>query len=270
MVGNYSTFRQARSLVDDLRDVQHAAAPTSLLPSVLTRVGIADAYVSVETPLGPVFVSFNNRGISAVLLAPDATSFESAFRARFGRSVYPVAEPPAQIRRAIDDVLQGRARDAEFDLRGLSEFERAVLRKALEIPRGEVRPYAWIAREIGRPRAVRAVGTALKRNPIPWLIPCHRVVRSDGKIGEYAFGSERKRALLASEGADPAEIESLASAGIRYVGSGTTKIYCFPTCHHARRIAPRYQRRFHSDAEAAAAGFRPCKVCRPLASEAVG
>ena len=73
-----------------------------------------------------------------------------------------------------------------LDLRGHTEFERDVWRKALDIPRGEVRPYGWIAAEIGRPRAVRAVGTALGHNPVPLIVPCHRVVRTDGSIGQYS------------------------------------------------------------------------------------
>src|SRR2546425_10684195 len=75
-----------------------------------------------------------------------------------------------------------------FDVRGLTAFEQAVWRKTREIPRGEVRPYGWVAREIGRPAAVRAVGTALANNPIPYFIPCHRVVRTDGHIGNYGGG----------------------------------------------------------------------------------
>jgi O-6-methylguanine DNA methyltransferase len=153
-----------------------------------------------------------------------------------------------------------------FDLRGLSEFERAVLLKALEIPRGEVRPYAWIAREIGHPAAVRAVGSALRKNPVPVLIPCHRVVRTDGQIGEYALGgSQAKRQILAAEGVDPDWLQRHARAGQRYLGSDTTRIYCFPTCRNARRVQPQHAVSFSSAAAARSAGYRPCRVCRPLA-----
>src|SRR3972149_3972784 len=99
-----------------------------------------------------------------------------------------------------------------FALRGLPPFATDVLRGALTIPPGEIRPYAWLAREVGRPKAVRAVGTALAHNPIPILIPCHRIVRSDGLIGDYAWGSAIKRAVLAAEGLDPEEIERLGAA----------------------------------------------------------
>ena len=104
-----------------------------------------------------------------------------------------------------------RCSTARFDLRSVTEFERAVLLKALEIPRGEVRTYGWIAAEIGHPAAVRAVGSALRKNPVPVLIPCHRVVRSDGHIGEYALGGPtNKRTILAAEGLQSDEIHRLA------------------------------------------------------------
>ena len=160
--------------------------------------------------------------------------------------------------------LAGESADLRFDLRELSEFEQAVLLKALEIPRGEVRPYGWIAREIGRPKAVRAVGTALAHNPVPLLIPCHRVIKSDGHLGRYSMGGdEAKRTILRAEGVDPDAVETLAREGVRYWGSDTTHIYCFPTCRHARQVSDAHRMRFHSAAEAAAAGYRPCKVCRP-------
>ena len=120
--------------------------------------------------------------------------------------------------------------------------------------------------EIGHPAAVRAVGTALGHNPVPLLIPCHRVVRSDGHIGQYSLGGpENKRTLLEWEGADPDELERLAKAGIRYIGSDTTHIVCHPTCHHARRVTDRHRITFRSMDEAARSGYRPCKICRPVA-----
>jgi len=236
------------------------------MPSVMTRVGLADSYFPIETPIGPVFVAYSDRGISAIMPATEAAEFERAFEARSGRSAYPASEPSGSLKHAVRERLQGRGtHDLRFDLRGLSEFEQAVLHKALEIPRGEVRPYAWVAREIGRPKAVRAVGSALAHNPVPLLIPCHRVVRSGGDLGQYGLGPDNKRIMLEAEGTQLAEIGDLARRGVRYLGSDTTKIYCFPTCHNARRITPQHLYPFRSDAEAEAAGFRPCKVCRPSA-----
>jgi len=84
----------------------------------------------------------------------------------------------------------------------LTKFEKAVLIEVAKIQRGKVVSYKQIAQAIGRPNAYRAVGNALKKNPIPLLIPCHRVIRSDGDIGKYAFGGKvRKRELLKKEGA---------------------------------------------------------------------
>jgi O-6-methylguanine DNA methyltransferase len=160
-------------------------------------------------------------------------------------------------------VAAGRPRGLAFDLRGLTPFSTDVLHGALTIPPGEIRPYAWLAREVGRPKAVRAVGTALAHNPIPILIPCHRIVRSDGLIGDYAWGSAIKRAALAAEGLDPAEIERQARHGVRFLGSDTTHIVCHPTCRHAKRITERHRAPFASLDAAAAAGYRPCRDCRP-------
>ena len=101
----------------------------------------------------------------------------------------------------LGDYLRGRVRSFSIpcDLRGLTPFTHAVLRTAGQIPYGEVRSYRWIAKRIARPRAARAVGNALARNPVPILIPCHRVVRNDGTLGGYALGLQLKRKLLEME-----------------------------------------------------------------------
>ncbi len=185
-------------LLSDLRALGDVRAPGSLLNSVLDELELGDRYTILESPLGPVFVAWNTRGVSAVMKTATAAEFEARFRERFGRSV----------RRAPDGATRP---DVQFDLRSVTEFERAVLLKALEIPRGELRTYGWIAAQIGRPAAVRAVGSALRKNPVPLLIPCHRVVRSDGTVGEYALGgSDAKRRVLAAEGIEAASIHDLA------------------------------------------------------------
>lgn len=81
----------------------------------------------------------------------------------------------------------------------MTRFARMVYKAVLDIPLGEVRSYKWVARKIGRPAAVRAVGQALKGNPYPLIIPCHRVIRSDNKLGGYAWGVKRKKTLLELE-----------------------------------------------------------------------
>jgi O-6-methylguanine DNA methyltransferase len=240
-------------------------APPSLAHATLSAVGLADEYATVRTPIGKVHVAWNGQGISTLDRAPDDATFERRFAASVGRPLRRVPAVPAHLSRAIERRLAGDRRvRLPLDLRGRTPFEQAVWLKALEIPRGEVRPYGWIAAEIGRPRAVRAVGTALAHNPVPLVVPCHRVVRSDGLLGNYSLGGPGvKREILAAEGLDPDELERLARAGIRYSGSDTTRIYCLPTCRHARRTADRHRKLFRSAAASEAAGYRACKVCRP-------
>jgi O-6-methylguanine DNA methyltransferase len=245
-------------------------APPGLAHATLVAVGLADDYAIVDSPIGPLRIAWNGRGVSTVESAPDDRTFELRFEARTGRSVERRDSLPAELGRAVERRLAGdrRARIA-LDLRGTTEFEQAVWRKALEIPRGEVRPYGWIAAEIGRPKAVRAVGTALGHNPVPLIVPCHRVVRSDGMIGQYSLGGPaNKRTILAAEGLDPDELERLARAGVRYVGSDTTRVYCLPSCRHARRIQPAHRVPFGSLASSEAAGYRACLDCRPSAARA--
>ncbi|MCP4249461.1 MAG: MGMT family protein, partial [bacterium] len=137
-----------------------------------------------------MFVSFNERGVSSISLGDDATDFEMRFEPQFGRPVFPVTALPARLARALDRTLHtNRLGNLPIDWSGMSEFQAAVLRKTAEILPGEVRPYSWIAKEIGNPKAVRAVGTALARNPVPVVVPCHRVVRNDGHRGNYYYGT---------------------------------------------------------------------------------
>ena len=255
----------ARTLHRRLRGLGRASAPGGLLRAVLEELGLSERYLSLQTPIGTVYVAFNGIMISGVAPVEDDAAFERTYRARTGRSARRAEEAPADLLAAIRQHLAGEAVDLDLDLRHLSEFERAVLLKAREIPHGEVRPYGWIAREIGRPGAVRAVGSALNKNPIPLLIPCHRVVKSDGQLGEYAFGPSLKRALLASEGLDLGRVEALARDGVRFVADLAGDEYCLPTCRWVRDKGPSEVRRLPSMAAAQAAGYRPCTDCRPAA-----
>lgn len=129
-------------------------------------------------------------------LDPEAASW----RARRARGFARRWEDSA--RRELKAYLAGRLRSFRVpcDLSGLPAFTRAVLRLTARIPYGRVRSYRWIAERLGRSGASRAVGNALARNPIPIIIPCHRVVRSDGQLGGFALGLSWKRRLLELEG----------------------------------------------------------------------
>jgi O-6-methylguanine DNA methyltransferase len=109
-----------------------------------------------------------------------------------------------------------------------------------------------VAERIGSPRAVRAVGTALGRNPVPLIVPCHRVWRADGGLGGYLFGEALKRRLAELERSTPV-----------LEGCTSTRIVCRVGCAHGRHMKPEHRVVFASVEDARSVGYRPCKACRP-------
>lgn len=229
---------------------------------------IASRWVRTSSAVGDLFVAFGDHGISYVRTAAStgesATEFTRSFRDRFGRPVLPADQPPPGLLPAL---RTGHTKRLQLDFRGMTDFEVEVLSATRRIPAGQTRPYGWVAREIGRPRAVRAVGTALGRNPVPVLVPCHRVTRSDGRLGDYVFGTPVKEAILSAENVNLGEVREFTRTRIFYLGSDTTGIVCFPTCHHARRITPEHRHGFRTVDQAERAGYRPCRHCRPALVE---
>lgn len=236
--------------------------PGGVSESVALGTGLADGYDLYDSPLGSVAVAFNPEGVSSVDIADDG--FEARFAERHGRPLLRAEAPQSwggHIARAIETGNPGKL---PVDLRSVTAFQASVLRVAARIPRGEVRPYAWLAQEVERPRAVRAVGSTMARNPVPLIIPCHRVVRSDGHVGAYSLGGpHNKGELLTREGLEPDWLEDLASRGVRLRANTSTGIYCHPTCQAIQRSRESNVVDLASAAEAASAGFRPCKLCRP-------
>jgi O-6-methylguanine DNA methyltransferase len=232
--------------------------PASLADRIFTW------WCRVPGPLGNLYVAFTARGISfsrpAELVGDDPAEFSRLFHGAFDQPLRPASRPPAGLASAL---RTRRSTALTFDLRQLTAFEQDVLRATLQIPAGQTRPYAWLAGLLGRPGAVRAVGSALGRNPVPVLIPCHRVTRSDGGLGDYVFGTELKERMLRAERVDLAGLRELARARTFFLGSDSTQIVCFPTCHHARRITVAHRVGFRSVPEAIRAGYRPCRRCRP-------
>ena len=239
-------------------------APHGLAARVLTATGLTASYDVMPGPVGPLWIVWGVDGISAAIPVADEEVVRDILEARGVEAVRGLL--PEKLRDRVDRTLEtGKLGTLRIDLTKLTDFQRQVLRKTAQIPPGEMRPYGWVAREIGNPGAVRAVGSALNKNPVPVLIPCHRVSRSDGLVGNYAYGPKMKRDLLRSEGADPDQLDARSQSGVRYTGSDTTKIYCFPTCRHAQRTTTRHEVDFRSATEAEEAGYRGCKVCRPAA-----
>jgi O-6-methylguanine DNA methyltransferase len=212
-----------------------------------------------------IFAAFSDRGLRLIQTGTTEKKFRAAYDERFSRELVR-GEIPGKLRKQVLAAVAGEgvARPA-IDLEG-GEFEQRVLEVLTHIPRGEVRTYSWVAQQAGRPNAVRAVGNICARNVVPFVVPCHRVVPAAGGVGNYAFGSAIKRALLLREGVPVDELEQLAKRGIRFVGSKTTRIFCCPTCRDARRIRDENRVVFHDEAEAAKKGYRPCKHCQPVAA----
>jgi methylated-DNA-[protein]-cysteine S-methyltransferase len=167
--------------------------------------GLLDvAYASVDSPLGPLVVAATPRGLVRVAYT-EPGSEDDVLKDLAARVSPRVLEAPARVdepRRELDEYFAGRR--TEFDLpidwSVLRGFTLKVLRETARIDFGELRSYADVASAAGSPRAVRAAGNALGANPMPVVVPCHRVVRTGGTLGGYTGGVERKEFLLRLEG----------------------------------------------------------------------
>lgn len=164
--------------------------------------GLLDvAYDLADSPVGPLLVAGTDHGLCRISYQPDAALENLA--QTFGVRVLRVPRRLEPVRRQLDEYFEGQRREFELttDLRPLPDFQRLVLEELARVPFGEITTYGGLAARIGRPRAARAVGGALNRNPVPIVLPCHRVVGAGGSLVGYAGGLDRKRALLSLEGA---------------------------------------------------------------------
>lgn len=157
---------------------------------------------SVTTPLGRLYAGVSGDRIAYVSLDTGTGHAEVVSRAerRLRRRIVD-GEAPAWLVSALERFFNTwTIEDTMVDISGLTAFEQDVLRAAASIPPGEVRSYAWVASQVGRPKAARAVGRVMARNPLPLLFPCHRVVDSSGELHNYFYGVEVKARLLRMEG----------------------------------------------------------------------
>jgi len=169
------------------------------------RAGVLDvAYRTLDSPLGSLLVAATPIGLVRVAFAVEG---HDAVLQRLATDVSPrildAPEPLDATVRQLDEYFTGRRCrfDLPLDLRLARGFRRTVLEHLPEIPYGATASYAAVAGAAGNPAAVRAAASACSHNPVPLVVPCHRVVRSDGAIGNYLGGTEAKRALLALEAA---------------------------------------------------------------------
>jgi methylated-DNA-[protein]-cysteine S-methyltransferase len=164
--------------------------------------GLIDVgYDLVDSPLGALFVAVSDRGVCRLSYDAEPEAEEERLARLFGSRVLRAPRAVDDARRELDDYFEGRRREfgVPVDLRPVGGFHRTVLERLAQVPYGELTTYGALATEAGRPKAARAVGTVMNRNPIPIILPCHRVVGSTGKLVGYGGGLHRKEALLTLE-----------------------------------------------------------------------
>jgi methylated-DNA-[protein]-cysteine S-methyltransferase len=166
--------------------------------------GLLDvAYDLTDSPVGTLLVATTDRGLCRISFDPIVDRATEELARAFGTGVLRAAKPIDPVRRQLDEYFDSKRTQFELplDLRGAAPFSRQVLRRLARVPYGQVTTYGALAREAERPNAARAVGTVMNRNPIPIVLPCHRVVGANGSLVGYAGGLERKELLLKLEGA---------------------------------------------------------------------
>ncbi|HEX7255074.1 MAG TPA: methylated-DNA--[protein]-cysteine S-methyltransferase [Gaiellaceae bacterium] len=170
------------------------------------EAGLVDVSFDVaDTPVGPLLLAVTERGLCRISFDPEPERETESLARTFGVRVLRSPRELDPVRRELDEYFDGHRRDFDLplDLRGREGFSRVILERLARVPYGEVTTYKSLAVEAGNPRAARAVGTIMNRNPIPIVLPCHRVVGSNGSLVGYGGGLDRKRLLLDLEAGTP-------------------------------------------------------------------
>lgn len=167
--------------------------------------GLLDVAFDVveDTPVGPLLVGVTDRGVCRISFDPDPERQLEQLARQYGPRVLRSPQPVGRLRRELDEYFDGRrhAFDLDLDLRGAPDYHRRVLAELARVEYGHTTTYGALAAQTGNPRAARAVGTVMNRNPIPIVLPCHRVVGANGSLTGYGGGLYRKEWLLRLEGA---------------------------------------------------------------------
>jgi methylated-DNA-[protein]-cysteine S-methyltransferase len=225
----------------------------------VARVGLIDSH------LGRLLVAESPRGLVALtyLDSSDGAATLKALKQRFD-----LVEDPKTAARIREEIERHLAGDREAIARRpidlslvVSPFQRRALTRLRDVPAGSVVTYQALAAAIGSPSSQRAVGTTMASNPLPIYIPCHRVIKSDGKIGNYGGGVERKLKLLRAEGFEVDRGDRIPSHVV--YGHWQSRIFCKPTCSAVHRAERKKWIIFNDSGRARSAGMRACKICRP-------
>ena len=222
------------------------------------RVAIA------PSPIGKLFIAQGPRGLVTVhfLAIRDAGRSLDLLRRRF--DLIENEPSTAALRHYVDRYFAGDlsvlALPVDLSLVE-SDFQRRALTRLRSVPPGAVISYQGLAAALGHPDAQRAVGNTMASNPIPIFVPCHRVIKSDGTIGNYGGGVKRKLVLLRTEGFVVKRDLKLPVQAV--LGHQKSRIFCRPECSTAIRAGQANQLIFADAAHARRAGLRPCKICQP-------
>ena len=182
----------------------HVAQPPSIVDAAASAGLLDVAYARVDSPVGTLVLASTPQGLARLAYVDEGQedAVMEDIAARLSPRMLSAPRRLDEPRRELDEYFAGRRRafDVTLDLRLLSDFTRRVLHATAEIPYGEVATYKEVAAAAGSPHGSRAAGNALGSNPLPIVLPCHRVLHSGGGLGGYTGGLERKRVLLAIEG----------------------------------------------------------------------
>jgi methylated-DNA-[protein]-cysteine S-methyltransferase len=156
-----------------------------------------------DTPVGTLLVGVTDRGVCRISFDPEPEHHLELLARIFGPRVLRSSKPVDRVRRELDEYFEGRRQhfDVEPDVRGVPDYYRRVLDELARVEYGTTTTYGTLAALTGNPRAARAVGTVMNRNPIPIVLPCHRVIGASGSLTGYGGGLDRKEHLLRLEGA---------------------------------------------------------------------
>ena len=189
------------------RAYANAARHLGTTPATYARGGrgLHVRYATVATPLGRLLVAATERGVCFVTLGDADRALEASLRREYPEAL--LEKDAGALAAWTDAIARSLAGPVDLsaiplDLRATT-FQRRVFEALRRIPRGETRTYAQLAEAIGKPSAVRAAASACARNPVALVVPCHRIVRTDGALGGYRWGVDRKRALLKNESGRP-------------------------------------------------------------------
>ena len=167
--------------------------------------GLLDVAYDVfdDTAMGPLLVGVTDRGLCRISFDPNPERELEQLARVYGPRVLRSTKPIERVHGELEEYLEGRRRDfdVELDLRGQPDFYVRVLAELARVGYGETTTYGTLAARAGNPRAARAVGTVMNRNPVPIVLPCHRVVGANGSLTGYGGGLHRKELLLRLEGA---------------------------------------------------------------------